>query len=52
MCRLRWTTKSTCNLADELRGQGHAVSHHIVARLLAAELDYSLQGNAKTLDGA
>jgi Rhodopirellula transposase DDE domain len=52
MCRLRWTTKSTCNLADELRGQGHAVSHHSVARLLAAELDYSLQGNAKTLDGA
>jgi Rhodopirellula transposase DDE domain len=52
MCRLRWTAKSTRNLADELRGQGHAVSHHSVARLLASELDYSLQGNAKTLEGA
>ena len=52
MCRLRWTTKSTRNLADELRRQGHAVSHHSVARLLASELDYSLQGNAKTLEGA
>src|SRR5438132_1263543 len=52
MCRLRWTVKSTRNLAGELRGQGHAVSHHSVARLLSAELDYSLQGNAKTLDTA
>ena len=52
MCRLRWTTKSTRNLAGELRRQGHAVSHHSVARLLASELDYSLQGNAKTLEGA
>src|SRR5438105_2130481 len=52
MCRLRWTVKSTRNLAGELRGQGHAVSHHSVARLLSAELDYSLQGNAKTLEGA
>jgi hypothetical protein len=52
MCRLRWTTKSTRNLAGELRARGHAVSHHSVARLLASELDYSLQGNAKTLEGA
>ena len=44
--------RSTRNLAGELRGQGHAVSHHSVARLLSAELDYSLQGNAKTLEGA
>jgi hypothetical protein len=52
MTRLRWTTRSTRNLAGELRRQGHRVSHHSAARLLAAELGYSLQGNAKTLEGA
>ena len=51
MTRLRWTTRSTRNLAGELRRQGHAVSHHSVARLLATELGYSLQGNAKTIEG-
>ena len=51
MTRLRWTTRSTRNLADELRGLGHAVSHHSVARLLKDELGYSLQGNAKTIEG-
>lgn len=51
MTRLRWTTKSTRNLADELAAQGHRVSHHSVARLLAEQLDYSLQGNAKTIEG-
>ena len=50
--RLRWTTRSTRNLAGELRRQGHQVSHHSVARLLATELGYSLQGNAKTIEGA
>jgi len=51
MTRLRWTTRSTRNLAEELGRQGHAVSHHTVARLLAAELHYSLQANAKTVQG-
>ena len=51
MTRLRWTTRSTRNLAGELRGLGHAVSHHSVARLLKDELGYSLQGNAKTIEG-
>ena len=51
MTRLRWTTKSTRNLADELRRQGHRVSHHSVARLLTGPLQYSLQGNAKTVEG-
>ena len=51
MTRLRWTTKSTRNLADELGNQGHQVSHHSVGKLLAGPLDYSLQGNAKTLEG-
>jgi DDE family transposase len=51
MTRLRWTTRSTRNLADELRGLGHQVSHHSVARLLKDNLGYSLQGNAKTVEG-
>lgn len=51
MTRLRWTTKSTRNLADELERQGHQVSHHSVARLLSRVLKYSLQANAKTLEG-
>ena len=50
MTRLRWTTKSTRNLADELTAQGHRISHTSVGRLLA-DLDYSLQGNAKTVEG-
>jgi Rhodopirellula transposase DDE domain len=47
---LRWTTKSTVNLAAELTGQGHAVSTRTVAKLLK-ELGYSLQGNSKTVEG-
>ena len=38
-------------LAAELRRQGHATSHRLVANLLH-ELKYSLQANAKTLEGA
>jgi hypothetical protein len=48
---LRWTCKSTRKLADELRQQGHGVSYQTVAALLH-ELDYSLQGNRKTQEGA
>lgn len=51
MTRLRWTTKSTRTLADELTGQGRAISHHSVGRLLTGPLRYSLQGNAKTVEG-
>ncbi len=47
---LRWTCKSTRTLAAELTAQGHAVSHVVVARLLAA-LGYSLQANRKTQEG-
>ena len=47
---LRWTCKSTRNLAEELQEQGHRLSHVTVARLLA-EADYSLQGNRKTMEG-
>jgi hypothetical protein len=51
MSPLRWTCKSTRKLATALKGQGHQVSHTTVAQLLA-DLDYSLQGTRKTLEGA
>ena len=47
---LRWTTKSTERLADQLRTAGHAVSPDTVGRLLKED-GYSLQGNAKTVEG-
>jgi hypothetical protein len=50
MSRLRWTTKSTVKLADELTAQGHRVGSDTVARLLK-DHDYSLQANAKTIEG-
>jgi hypothetical protein len=50
MSPLRWTTKSTRNLADELTRQGHKVGAGTVGDLLRAE-GFSLQGNAKTLEG-
>jgi hypothetical protein len=48
MSALRWTCKSTRQLAAELVRQGHRVSHQTVADLLHA-LDYSLQGTPSTL---
>jgi transposase len=48
---LRWTSKSVRNLADELRTQGHEVSHMLVAELLH-EQKYSLQANRKTKEGS
>lgn len=51
MCPLRWTTKSTAKLAEQLSAQGSAVSARTVARLLK-ENGYSLQGNAKTIEGS
>src|SRR5436190_16758868 len=47
---LRWTTKSLRHLAAELTRQGHVVSAPTVGRLLR-ENGFSLQGNAKTLEG-
>jgi transposase len=47
---LLWTSKSTRNLADELGGLGHRVSHDTVSRLLE-EIGYSLQANRKTREG-
>ena len=48
---LRWTCKSTRRLAAELTKTGYAVSHTLVATLLA-EQGYSLQANQKTKEGA
>ena len=48
---LRWTCKSVRNLADELRAQGHKVSHMLVAELLH-EQKYSLQANRKIKEGS
>jgi transposase len=50
MSPLRWTTKSTRKLAEELTRQGHRVSADTVGDLLRAE-GFSLQGNAKTIEG-
>jgi hypothetical protein len=47
---LRWTCKSTRNLATELERLGHHVSYVTVAALLH-DLDYSLQANRKTKEG-
>jgi hypothetical protein len=50
MSPLRWTTKSTRNLADALTAAGHPVSHVRVGELLHAQ-GYSLQGNSKSVEG-
>lgn len=48
---LRWTCKSTRAIARELGTQKHPASHMKVAQILH-DLDYSLQGNRKTEEGA
>ena len=48
---LRWTCKSTRQLADVLRGQGHPVGRQKVCELLG-QLGYSLQANRKTHEGS
>ena len=50
MSPLRWTCKSTRQLANALTRRGYTVSHRVVAELLH-EADYSLQANVKTLEG-
>jgi len=47
---LRWTCKSTRALARQLGLQRHPVSHEKLAQLLR-DMNYSLQGNRKTLEG-
>lgn len=48
---LRWTCKSTRQLSQELERKGYSLSNVTVAELLH-RLGYSLQANAKTLEGA
>jgi hypothetical protein len=48
---LRWSCKSSRQLSSELNRQGHRTSHRMVVALLH-EMDYSLQANRKTIEGA
>src|SRR5829696_99834 len=48
---LRWTCKSTRELAKALTAQGHPVSDDTVGRLLKQQ-GYTLQRTQKTLEGA
>ena len=48
---LRWTCRSTRQLAAVLEKQGYRISHQTVATLLEG-LGYSLQANRKTKEGA
>ena len=47
---LKWTCKSTRQLSKALARKGYSISHVSVAELLH-RLDYSLQANAKNLEG-
>jgi len=49
MSLLRWTSKSTRTMAEELTGLGHPVSWVTVARCLD-DMGYSLQANRKSKD--
>jgi len=50
MTFLRWTSKSTRTIAEELTRRGHPTSRMTVARCLS-DLGYSLQANVKTKEG-
>ncbi len=51
MSLLRWTSKSTYQIAEELSRQGHPMSEDSVARRLK-EMEYSLQVNVKEKEGS
>ena len=50
MSLLKWTSKSTRTIAEELTRRGHVVSDVTVGRCLH-DLGYSLQANVKTIEG-
>ncbi|HYV42482.1 MAG TPA: ISAzo13 family transposase, partial [Thermoanaerobaculia bacterium] len=50
MGAVKWTSRSTRGIAEELGRRGHTVSSVTVARCLK-DLDYSLQANRKTIEG-
>ena len=45
---LKWTRKTSRNLAEELRQQGFKIGHSTISRL-ASDLGYTLRGNRKRL---
>jgi hypothetical protein len=47
---LKWTSKSTRHIADELNTKETRASHSLVSRILST-LGYSLQANKKTYEG-
>ena len=51
MSLLRWTSKSTYQIRDELQRRGHEVSEDTVQRRLK-EMEYTLQANVKTKEGS
>lgn len=51
MSPLRWTSRSTYKLSEELQKQGHKISHTQVSKLLRT-LGYSLQSNKKSNEGS
>jgi len=51
MSPLRWTLKSTRQLATDLVAMGHKISYRTVGSLLH-DMGYSLQATAKTVEGA
>jgi len=51
MSPLRWTLKSTRQLARVLQEKGHQISYWMVGFLLK-EMGYSLQATSKTVEGA
>ena len=50
MSLLKWTSKSTRAIAEQLSGLGHPMSSVTVGRCLH-DMDYSLQANVKELEG-
>jgi hypothetical protein len=48
---LRWTLKSTRQLADAVTAAGHPVSSRTVAHILETDLRFSLQANRKSVEG-
>src|SRR6266542_129813 len=50
MGAVKWTSRSTRGIAEELGRRGHTVSSVTVARCLK-DVDYSLQANRKTIEG-
>jgi len=50
MSPLKWTCKSTREIADNLKKQGNKISHRTVGKILS-QMGYSLQSNRKTKEG-